>query len=76
MSRIHYPITSLVVEHGHTTEYQLHENDVVECYYCKSHFPVKGNVIIPDIYDNKALKCPECGKVVSVLYYYDRKVKV
>ena len=58
-----------------TTDKFLDKDDKVICYYCDFVFPVDGNVVVTDEYDNKALRCPECGKKTSVLYYYDRKAK-
>lgn len=71
-SRIHYPITAEIKYRSDTVIRTLEKDDIVKCYYCQKEFPVKGNVVIPDMYANKALRCPKCGKVVSVLYYFDR----
>lgn len=77
MSRIHFPITSVIKYRGTETEKRLDRYDVVQCFYCKAPITVNYNtVVIPGNYDtNKALKCPECGKVVSVLYYYDKQIR-
>ena len=72
-SRIHFPITSIVKHGGDTYEYVLNKGDIVKCFYCNDRITISQKVIvIPDMYNNTAVRCPNCGKVVSVLYYYDK----
>ena len=78
MGQRKFPIISNVVVNGRTFKEQLNKGDVVSCYYCNSHFNVDDDtVVIPNKNDeyHKALRCPECKKIVSVLYYYDRVVR-
>lgn len=76
MSKIHFPITSVIKYRSTETEKRLDRYDVVPCYYCNAPITVNYNtVVITDSYGNKALKCPECGKVVSVFYYYDKQIR-
>lgn len=69
-----FPITSNVVLPGsdRTVVKVLNYRDVVKCYWCKEPFLVdEMSVRVVDKYGNKALRCPACEKMVSVLYYYD-----
>ena len=73
MSRIRFPIITTIKYGGHEDEYILDRGDIVRCYFCNERFLISTkDIVIPDKYDNKAVRCPKCKKVVSVLYYYDR----
>ena len=78
MSDIQFPIKSNIVVHGKVYVKTLTRGDVVPCYYCGNNIVVDvGTVVIPrpsDAY-HKAIRCPECGSVVSTLYYYDKKLR-
>jgi len=69
-----FPITSNVIPaYSDRTELKvLNKGDLVRCWWCKEPFIVdEMTAMVTDKYDNKALKCPVCNKIVSVLYYYD-----
>lgn len=69
-----FPITSNVVLPGsdRTVTKVLNYRDVVKCRWCKEPFLVdEYSARVVDKYGNKALRCPVCEKMTSVLYYYD-----
>lgn len=69
-----FPITSNVVSAGSDRVLLkvLNKNDLVHCWWCKEEFIADHTTALTvDQYDNVALKCPFCEKLVSVLYYYD-----
>ena len=73
-SKCEFPITSNVVPAGsdRVVLKTLNRNDLVHCWWCREEFIADSTTAMTvDQYDNVALKCPFCGKLVSVLYYYD-----
>ena len=71
---MNFPITSNVVLAGSDTvkKMVINKGDFVRCWWCKEPFIVDDkNAKVTDKYDNVALECPICGKMCSVLYYYD-----
>ena len=72
-----FPITRNVVKNGVMFRPELNLGDRVSCYYCNS--PIRVNTktafTVPgDDTEMTYIECPKCGKRVSVLYYFDRKV--
>jgi len=74
-----FPITRTVVRSGVEFHPTLNRGDKIRCYYCNKVIKVndKTAFTVPnDPTKMQYIECPECEKRVSVLYYFDRKVKV
>lgn len=72
---MNFPITSNIVLPGsdRVVVKSINKGDLVRCWWCKEPFIVdEKNAQVMDDYYNVVLKCPVCGKLVSVLYYYDQ----
>lgn len=72
-----FPITRTVVKSGVEFHPILNRGDKVSCYFCKTPIKVneKSAFTVPnDPTEMQYLECPKCGKRVSILYYFDRKV--
>ena len=73
-----FPITRNVVRCGVEFHPTLDHGDKVRCVYCQN--PIRVNertafTVPNDPTEMQYLECPKCKKRVSVLYYFDRKIR-
>ena len=69
---VKFPITRDVIEGGQHLTKILNKDDIVKCYFCGS--PIKLSTRNTHLTEDnmEMVDCPECGRHVSVLYYFDK----
>ena len=75
---VRWPIRRVVVEQGQPFEKVMPENTTVRCYRCGEEFLVNRDTafrIRNSIDEMPYIRCPHCGYVAAVLYYFDRVVR-
>lgn len=75
---VRWPIRRTVVESGQPFEKTMQENTTVSCYRCGSEFLVNRDTayrLRRSIDEMPYIRCPHCGYVAAVLYYFDRVVR-
>lgn len=70
--RVQFPIVRDIVEGGQHITKSLYENDIVKCIFCG--IPIKLNYRNTHLAEDgmEMVDCQECGRHVSVLYYFDK----
>lgn len=69
---VKFPITRDIIEGGQHFTKQLDKDDIVKCYFCG--YPIKLSTHNTHMTSDEMemVDCPNCGRHVSVLYYFDR----
>ena len=69
---VKFPIVRDIIEGGQHLTKTLDKDDIVKCYFCG--YPIcidRRHVHLADD-GMQMVDCPECGRHVSVLYYFDK----
>lgn len=69
---VKFPIVRDIVEGGQHFQKSLNKDDIVKCLFCG--YPFKLNYRTTHLAEDsmEIVDCPECGRHVSVLYYFDK----
>ena len=74
---VRWPIRRTIVESGQAFVRTMQENTTVSCYRCGGEFLANRDTAFRtrrSIDDMPYIRCPRCGYVAAVLYYFDRPV--
>lgn len=67
------PIKCVVKYSGTTHVYTLARGDVLKCIFCGEKLIVADRTAMK-LSGVECIRCPECGRTASILYYLDKKV--
>lgn len=69
---VKFPIIRDIIEGGQHLTKILNKDDIVKCYFCGS--PIKLSTRNTHLTEDnmEMVDCQECGRHVSVLYYFDK----
>lgn len=70
--KVQFPIVRDIIEGGQHFQKSLNKDDIVKCLFCGCPFKLNYRTTHLAEDSMEMVDCPECGRHVSILYYFDR----